>query len=229
MAGGGTNRAERAEIERIVREVLAELTQASARPPSSNGELSVVANVVSVREIEGRLSGVDRLIVRRGAVITPAARDLLRERKIAIASAVAKRAEATSEHLVLAVAEIEYDSSTLVTLLKSEGVSIEQVASHDMIQAVEQLCERVVRGNSRGLMLCRQTAAALCLANRRHGVRAALAASPTAVAEATASIAANVLILNPAGQTTFEWKRLLRVWLSTGRSDCPAELRERLG
>ncbi len=131
--------------------------------------------------------------------------------------------------MVLAVAETEYEVSTLVTLLKCEGASVELVSSNNMINAVDQLCERVIQGNARGLLLCRQMAAALCLANRRHGVRAALATNAAAVAEATASVAANVLIADPTGKTNFEWKRLFQAWLSVGRSHCPDELRQRLG
>lgn len=83
-------RAPRAEIERIVREVLAEMSAraATSRPAESGLELIVTEKVVSAKEIEYKLDGVTRLVVTRGAIITPAARDLLRERKIAIATSL---------------------------------------------------------------------------------------------------------------------------------------------
>ena len=88
MANTDTSAARRAEIERIVREVLAEVLSRSEtkNPASPTGELVVTEKVVSAKEIERRLDGVTRLVVVRGAIITPAARDLLKERKISIAT-----------------------------------------------------------------------------------------------------------------------------------------------
>ena len=84
------SRAQRAEVEQVVREVLAELLGRvkSTSSAAASAELMVTEKVVSAKEIERRLQGVTRVVVVRGAVITPAARDLLRERKIAIATAV---------------------------------------------------------------------------------------------------------------------------------------------
>ncbi len=89
MAKEGIKLPQRAEIERIVREVLAELMAGkTTEQNSTRGELVLSSKVVSVAVLTGRLDGVSRIIMPRGAVVTPAARDLLRERRIAVASAV---------------------------------------------------------------------------------------------------------------------------------------------
>jgi hypothetical protein len=90
MANSEPSAARQAEVERIVREVLTEVLSKRGSQNASAGtaELVVTEKVVCAKEIERRLEGVKRLVVVRGAIITPAARDLLKERKISIATAV---------------------------------------------------------------------------------------------------------------------------------------------
>jgi hypothetical protein len=90
MANSKPSAARRAEVERIVREVLAEVLSKCGSQNNNTGtdELMVTEKIVSAKEIERRLEGIMRLVVIRGAIITPAARDLLKERKISIATAV---------------------------------------------------------------------------------------------------------------------------------------------
>jgi hypothetical protein len=85
----------RAQVESIVREVLAELLSRAERtmpqtagPETAGSELVLTEKVVSAKEIERRLEGVTRVVIVRGAVITPSARDLLRSRSITIASSL---------------------------------------------------------------------------------------------------------------------------------------------
>src|SRR5690349_4917540 len=89
------------DLEWIVKEVVRRLT-AQARDKkeekstatgtgtsnaagNTSSELYVPAQVVSLARLEGRLAGVTRIVVRPGAIITPAVRDELRARRIAIA------------------------------------------------------------------------------------------------------------------------------------------------
>jgi hypothetical protein len=71
------------QVEWIVAEVLRRLGVAGEeRSSSAVAELRVTQRVVTMRLIEGRLTGVKRVVVNRRAVITPAVKDLLRHRKI---------------------------------------------------------------------------------------------------------------------------------------------------
>ncbi len=229
MASGGNHRAQRAQIERIVREVLAELVRATPSEGLSKLELIVATKVVSTRELEGRLEGIERLIVSRGAVITPAARDLLKERNITVASAVERETTSAGSYLVLAAAETTYELAPLLKLLSGQNTNVQHLPGNNLIEAVDAVCQRVATGTTLGVVLTSRTPAALCLANRHSGVRAALATSRNAVHDAMRSLAANLLIADPAGKTTFEWTRLLTPWLHAGPQSCPAVLRERLG
>jgi hypothetical protein len=243
MNSGGTSLAQQPRIERIVREVLAELAadrsgesppmgsaaQGAAQTMSAGGELTVSSKVVCAKELEGRLGGVTRVIVPRGAVLTPTARDLLRDRKIAIATAVDNNPR-PSQHgnIVIGVAETNYEPHALDALLTGLGLNTMRLPQGELIGMVERICQHVVEEQRWGLFLTGQSAAALCLANRRRGVRAALGSDVAAVAEAVRSIGPNVLVVDPRGQGTFEWKRIVHTWLQSD-GHCPPRLREQLG
>ncbi len=51
---------------------------------SREGELAIPERVVTATLLEDRLQGIRRLLVRPGAILTPAARDLLRQRQIVV-------------------------------------------------------------------------------------------------------------------------------------------------
>lgn len=89
------------QIELLVREVLARIAQetktevgvaSSAAPPTrSSDELELMANVISTQSLEGKLKGIKSVRIRQQAVITPAARDLLRAAKVTLLRGVNSR------------------------------------------------------------------------------------------------------------------------------------------
>jgi ribose 5-phosphate isomerase RpiB len=115
-----------ADIERIVREVLAELglasgTDASPRssetpsaplvpalagpatvapeppgPAQTDGDLLVEAKVVTMAELAGRLDSARRVVVQPLAIVTPAVRDELRRRNVTLTVAVANNGRPTA-------------------------------------------------------------------------------------------------------------------------------------
>jgi hypothetical protein len=76
------------QIEWIVVEVLRRLGVVGGRVPGDErssapiGELSIQERVVTLRSIEGRMANVKRIVVRPRAVVTPAVKDELKQRKI---------------------------------------------------------------------------------------------------------------------------------------------------
>jgi hypothetical protein len=72
------------QVEWIVTEVLRRLGVAGDERSSSpvGSELAITDRVVTMRSLEGRLAGVNRLVVPSRAVITPAVKDELKQRQI---------------------------------------------------------------------------------------------------------------------------------------------------
>jgi hypothetical protein len=231
----GSNSSRRAEVERIVRAVLSELNVAvggAARPAKSNERdtertLVLTSKVVSLAEVEGRLKEVSRLIVPRGAVFTPAARDELRKFAVAVASSTDGKPSARLR-VVLAAAETSFEVTGLATALAGEGIAVERIASSELPSAVDMLTRKVVVDKLLGLLITDMPAAALCLANRQRGVRAALAHSLAAVSEAVDMIAANLLVIDPRSRNIYELRRLVRELTRGGRPERSTVLGERL-
>lgn len=76
-----------ADVERIVAEVIRRLrgmepSPAGAAPASVGHDLILTERVITLRTVEGRLGGVQRLLVPAKAVVTPAVRDELKKHKI---------------------------------------------------------------------------------------------------------------------------------------------------
>ncbi len=228
----GTNPPRRSEVEHIVREVLAQMAGSGGEitsGPSSGGELVLSAKVVCVAELKDRLNGISRLIVPRGAVFTPAARDELRKHQVAIASDARANPTAATRHLVVGVADKNHDPDRLIEMLANDGITVERIPPGDWTSAVDKLCERVLQGEQIGLLITAQTAAALCLANRRRGVRASWGCSVQAVADARSAIATNLLVIDPTGKSVFEIGQMARALLRDSQISCPPALHERLG
>ena len=70
------------EIERIVQEVIRRLTSAGKQDSSPKAALQLDDRLITLATIEGRLDGIDQLVVLAKAVITPSVRDELRDRNI---------------------------------------------------------------------------------------------------------------------------------------------------
>jgi hypothetical protein len=72
------------QVEWIVREVLRRLgaTRPGPQHHAAGSDLHLTERVITMRSIEGRLHGVNQLVVPHRAVVTPAVKDELKQRKI---------------------------------------------------------------------------------------------------------------------------------------------------
>lgn len=219
IAGGAKN------TEQIVGQVLARMQTKTGSPR----ELAIGSRLVTLAELEGKLAGIKQLVVPAKAVITPAARDLLRQKQIDIGYALpAKTVAKPRLPLVLGVADTKYDAANLVQSVTREGATVERLAKTGLAQVVGEMCEEASMGGKLGLMLTSETVAALCLANRRAGVRAVAAASVIATPRAVRSVGANVLVIDPAGRGAFEMQRLVSQYIAGAPYVCPAEYAKEL-
>jgi hypothetical protein len=160
--------------------------------------------------------------------LTPAARDLLRQHKVAISYRAMPAAE-VRHALVVGVAETKYDSSRLVEAIRPATGQLERLAQTGLLSVVDEMCAQVGKGGRLGLLLTSQPEAAVCLANRVRGVRAVAGADPAAVARAVVAVGANLLALDPVGESFFQLLRAVRQFVGGGARTCPPPLAERLG
>jgi hypothetical protein len=246
------------DIERLVREVLAELARAQQAAPAApvapvaskaavpvpeplaattpadaaadEGELIVAARLLTMAEVAGRLGGIRRLVVRPQAIVTPAVQDELLRRGVALVRASAARSATVGElRLVLVVAGKRFDAAPLVDAIAAEGVAVEQQRLDCLMAATDLLAAEVAKADTLGALVSSHAAAALCLANRHRSIRAAQGLDVPSAAAATADVGANVLLIDPGVGTLFQWKQMLGEFCRQGVRRCPEILQKRLG
>lgn len=218
------------DLEAIVREVLQRLyatnNDSVPRVPadaggSQPGELTLSNRVISLAELKGKLASVRYLRVPAGAIVTPAAHDELRQHGIEIRFQPSTSHLATPANLVMATSLTDYCPATLVHALRRDGIAIEQVARTGMTQVVESLADQTTRGGRLATLLTDESAPALCLANRRPGVRAVLASDPKSTDKAVQGVGANLLIVEPRTQSLASLRRTLAKFVQDGPRPCP--------
>ncbi len=236
-----------AEIERVVREVLAELTSAAVAAPAPSKspeppravaaapaprnphELVIASRLVTMNEVAGRLAGVRRLVVRKGTVITPAVKEELSKRNIHVTfDAAAAGNPGGTMKLVIVAARTKIDPQPLAAALQSDGVEVELHSSKCVIEATDRLAGEVRKPGTLGLLLTPHEAESLCLANRLTGVRAIAGKDANQVAADAAAVGANVLVVNPKRIGAFAIRQMLGEFCRGGFRPCPDVLRQRL-
>ena len=227
-----SNNVSAAAIERIVRDVLAQLAAEKGGKPNEitvAGRLTVSERLVTLAALERRLDGVRELVVPAKAVITPAARDRLRELKIGLAfEQTSPGPVIDGPTIVLGIAETNYEAAGLVEALSREGLAIERLAKTGLVTVVGEMCDEVHKGGKPAVLLTTSREAALCLANRQRGVRAVAVHDLGALRKSVAAVGANFLVIDPSGKGLSVLARLVREFVAAPKH-CPAELAAILG
>lgn len=218
-AGVGTASGERAQAagENGVAATNAPSEQRSAA--GSPRVLRLDARLVTLAELHDRLDGIplddiETLEVPARAVVTPAVRDALRDRGIALAWRVPGNEPRRDVTLCIAVAETAYPATGVRVALAAQGVKVSDLPPGTLADVVERLPDRVARDGALAVVLTERTAAAVCLANRHHSIRAASAASVGEVHEAGRQIDPNVLVVDPRGTTVHALRRLAAAFVA---------------
>jgi hypothetical protein len=195
------------------------------KPVPTPGVLKVDHRVVTMTALSGRLSGVKQLVVPQQAVVTPSVRDALRKSRVELVFAEpgSCSASATSGTGV-AVAVLSGDAPTILQSVLTESGDVQRIENNGMMDALDQLADAVGSGQRLALLLTCQPAVALCLANRRQGVRAVWGVNAVLASEATASVGANLLVVDPTKGSLHELRSMIKQFIQNGVRPCPAEL-----
>jgi hypothetical protein len=227
------------EIERIVRDVMSRLASertAAAKPETDRkvevatpaNELVLEARVISLAEVQGRLSGMVRVSVAERAIVTPAVRDLLREKKVPLVRrAAGAKVAAATRTIVVAAAETKVELGGLVRDLRGTGCKVEQLAQAGLVAAVRELGEEVAKNGAIGLLVCEEPEAAVVALNRRSGVRAVGGEEAAAIERAANAVGANLYVVRGSRLGGMQVKRWL-VPAAQRATSAPAKLAELL-
>jgi hypothetical protein len=185
--------------------------------------------LVTLASLEEACRGARQLVVDSRAVVTPAARDSLRERGIELIrqADVLHRAAATGppgdsgETLLL----VDLTSAThgigWSELVASLGVSCQRLTGRGLSDTFARLAEQLATTELQAAVATVEPAAAVCLANRHPSLRAVHGWDTRALQQAAGSIAPNVLVLDPSRSSRSECANLLRTFLAAPRQIRP--------
>jgi hypothetical protein len=226
------------DVERVVREVLAEMgiapgpqpAPACAAPPVPQDDQRVISSrLVTIADLGDGLSRVRQVVVPAQAVVTPAVRDeIMRRGIVLVRRQPGPIAAAGSTRLVLVGHGKSYDPANLVAALRHDGIDVDLRRWDCVIAASDDLAAELAKDNTLGVLLTHYAAAGLCVANRLSGVRAVLAGDAAETALAAESVGANLLVISPRGTTLFQQKHLIREFVRGGVRRCPDALKQRL-
>ena len=236
------------DIELVVREVLRALG-ASAAPPSppaplpsngrgepdagrirTEGQLVVCERVVTLAQLDGRLSGVKQVVVPPHAIVTPAVHDELARRNVTLTFSLDQPSvPADTLRLVVVATGTKFDPARLVASLKKSPLLVVPHTLDCVMASCDLLTHQLGQGKTLGLLLTRYTPAALCLANRLAGVRAVTAADAASVRRSAKQVGANLLVADPEAGSLFALRQIVTEFCRDGVRQCPEVFRKRLG
>jgi hypothetical protein len=227
---GHSSHPERSEGPPAATEILRS-AQNDTMPVRHTGRLTLAGRVVTLSALDGRLAGIHQLVVAPQAIVTPAVRDELRRRNVALCFAAppANGSPAAALLLALVVHAGASDAAQLVAALAGEPMVVRQENLDCVIAACERLAGVVADGRSLALLLTRHAAAAICLANRHQGVRAVLATDVAPTAASVAAIGANLLVADPVALGPARLKRIVLDYCRAGARPCPRVFQKELG
>jgi hypothetical protein len=183
-----------------------------------DGVLLCDDRLLTLAKLESRLDSLRRVIVRRNTVITPSVKEELSRRNIAIERDGAR--PGTDPSFALSV--VRYDADRAPAL---HGLGLaEDVHAKTLAVLVNQVASHLASGQRHVLVLTRQTALVACVLNRAATVRAAIVQNVEGVKNASRSLAANVLVVDPRALGRVQIAALLRAFENEGLRSPPADL-----
>lgn len=194
---------------------------AAAAPTSAT--LVWADRVLTVGDLKGRLSGVRSVVAGPQTIVTPSASDLLRELGIGLSRGDGTAPGAKAGALIVATAGTDYCTEALRKHLNQRGIETARVPRGGLIPATQAALDEAATTGRPALLITGQTLAAVSLANRRQGIRAAAARTVEETRQALTEIGANVIAVDPARCSAVQIQRIARE-LATAAATCPLEL-----
>lgn len=185
-----------------------------------------MSRIVVTAEFLADLHRAGRAIeLPRDALVTPAARDWLKEHAVPISWTDRSGGTDAAAGGMPVVIDLR------APMMRSQLVALERALGHletidpaeragGLIAAVRKLCEDVSAGRSaRGLIFADDAALSVCVANKFRGVRAALATTMPAVEQAVRELAVNVLVIEPSRQTMHMIRQMVQRFVTVRPSE----------
>jgi len=168
--------------------------------------------VVTAMLLDDLLRTGSEIVLRKGSLITPAARDWLKEHTVPVTWLEPTENKNSSLAVVMDPTLPEMRTMRLLLDRIAGAVEVIEPASgcDGPASATRQLCGMIRRREvAKGVVFVQNGAVPACVANKHVGVRAALGASTAMVEEACRELGINVLVIEYPTQTPFQMKEMI--------------------
>jgi hypothetical protein len=223
-------------IEQIVRSVLEQFQRgenisrtdkaSGGRKPSdsNNAVLSIEDTIITGDLLASQVNGNKTVNIGQHAILTPSARDLVRQRGITIQRQTGTATQtADGSRWVAIVTKCTPALKTAIDdAIQSPGaiVSRELVGTND--EAVQTAVGLICRADADGaIIFSEHPQLAACLANRNRRIRAATADNAATMKAVIDAMGANLLCINPVDQQFFGLRNILRQLPTDGPPQTP--------
>ncbi len=205
-----------ATLERIVGDVLKELSAPTSSAPANaveandGPELKIVETVITAGLLEEKAAGRRAIGISNRAVLTPSARDYIRDHQITVRRTAATTTRATKRTSEKFIILTNHES------LKDLAGEVPQELAGSTNEAANQAISAICRGEAdRITIFTDKPHAAACQANRNDAVKAAVATDANQVREVLTQLQTNVWCINPAALSRFELIQLRKAIIAT--------------
>jgi hypothetical protein len=181
--------------------------------------LALAEKVITTASLENRLEGISRVLVATGSVVTPSARDLLGDRKIPLQRG-GKPVRSAGCTLVIGSDQASIDPTTVAGSLTANFLPHDSCWKNQLGSVTSQ-----ISGSRKlGVLITGKAAAAACLANRNHQLRAMTATTADQVHSDKHQLGANLLVIDPSGRGVHGVRQLIDAFARDGYLDSPRSL-----
>jgi hypothetical protein len=181
---------------------------AVASPPA---EIALAGAVITQETLRQQAGNTRRIRVAARAILTPTARDYIRERGLdVIRDAASSEAPAAPSCQVIVTSALPQVAAALKGL-RSAGFHLDERLLGSAEEAATQGTNALCRAEAElVVVLTGEPEKVACLANRNGAVRGAPVRDGAALPALRASLQPNLLAIDPAGKSQFDLKQLLK-------------------
>lgn len=245
MPAPAPNAKQPAELNELVAAIAADVLRRLGPVPASPASEPLQVVATSVAEEHGplltdkvvALAAVSKLpsdltvvTVRHDAVLTPSAREWLRDHKVrvhrATAAATTSGAAATAPAFLVAACDLPSRPAGQAAALVRAVPNGQHLPSAGLTAIVDAFAEGASRSGSRGMLLSSRPAAAALIANRKRAVRAVAASSVAEALAVALECRATLLVVDPRRFSTGGLQRLAIEFAKQKQGELPADLAE---
>jgi hypothetical protein len=204
------------------------MDRAGATPEIPTTVLAWTAQVLTEADLRRVWNGEQTIELGRRTVVTPLARERLRECGVAMTWRPDKEAKTTSNGWGLAVESNDVRALSVIRACGGEGRNLtlfEGPEKKTRSQWYGSLAEKVSSASIRGLLVfCSDAAVCVCVAAKAPGVRPAMAVSAARAARVLITLGCNFMAIETTGRTFFELRQIVQTICDSGKPEAPPEV-----